>query len=294
MNDLAQALAPLALQEGYNPTRLNGIGVYKASQHREREPLCYSQGIIVVVQGAKRVYLDEQIYEYNSNQYLVMTLPIPAECETLASPEKPLLALVMDIDMALLQPLVRLFDEHHQIPSESDKTSSHRCLYVSEITEALECAVLKLCQCLESPLDTAALGEGVLREILFLILSGEQAAPLFSLARHNTHLAKMERVLSYMHQHYSEPLDVEQLSSLANMSSSSFHRRFRQATGSSPVQYLKKFRLTRARELLQDKGVKVKQAATQVGYESPNQFSREFKRYFGLSPQDSSGASPIA
>lgn len=100
--------------------------------------------------------------------------------------------------------------------------------------------------------------------------------------------------MKYLHEHFTDTLDVERLASLANMSPSSFHRNFRRTTGSSPVQYLKKLRLTRAREMLQDKGVKVKQAATLVGYESPNQFSREFKRYFGLSPQDSSGASPAA
>ncbi|MCT7655343.1 AraC family transcriptional regulator [Oceanimonas sp. NS1] len=132
------------------------------------------------------------------------------------------------------------------------------------------------------PLTASALGEGALREILYLILTGEHASPLFDLARHNTQLARMERVLKHMHEHYQESQEVDQLAVLAGMSTSSFHRHFRQATGSPPLQYLKKLRLTRARELLQDKDVKVKQAAAEVGYESPTQFSREFKRYFGV------------
>ncbi|MBR9829536.1 MAG: AraC family transcriptional regulator [Oceanospirillales bacterium] len=294
MTELAQALAPLALNEGYNPTRLPGVGVYKTSQALPREPMCYQQGIIIVAQGAKRVYLDEHVYDYNPNQYLVMTLPVPAECETRVTDGEPLLAMIIDINMDLLQPLVRLFDEHHRIPAEVDRIANHRSLYVGRVTEGFECSVLKLCQCLESPLSAAALGEGLIREILYLILGSAQATPLFALARHNTHLARMERVLKHIHGHYQDAFDVEQLAALANMSTSSFHRNFRQATGSSPVQYLKKLRLTRARELLQDSGIKVKQAAAQVGYESPTQFSREFKRYFGCSPQDSSGISPAA
>ena len=96
--------------------------------------------------------------------------------------------------------------------------------------------------------------------------------------------------MKYLHEHYDQNLDVEQLAAMANMSPSSFHRNFRQITASSPIQYVKKIRLTRARELLMDQGVKVKQAAARVGYESPTQFSREFKRYFGHSPQETLSA----
>ncbi len=96
----------------------------------------------------------------------------------------------------------------------------------------------------------------------------------------------MERVLKHLHNNFQGSLDVEQLASMANMSSSTFHRNFKQITSSSPIQYVKKIRLSRARELLQDQGLKVKQAAAQVGYESPTQFSREFSRYFGQSPSE--------
>lgn len=294
MSELVQLLDQLAPNEGYNATRVDGIGVYRASQSVPKEPLCYNQGIIIVAQGSKRVYLGDQVYNYDPNHYLVMTLPIPAECETQVTPDEPLLALLIDIRMDLLQPLIRLFDEYHQAPPEAAANNGKPGLYVSQVTAAFSAATTRLCQHLQSGLTARALSEGVLREILYLILTSEHAAPLFDLARYNTQLARMERVLKYMHEHYNESLDVDQLADLAGMSSSSFHRNFRQSTGSPPLQYLKKLRLTRARELLQDRDIKVKQAATHVGYESPTQFSREFKRYFGLSPQDSSGISPAA
>ncbi|WMC12251.1 AraC family transcriptional regulator [Oceanimonas pelagia] len=291
MNELAHLLDTLSPREGFNTTAMQGVGVYRASRSVPREPMCYTQGIILVAQGAKRVHLDGRVYDYNANNYLVMTLPIPAECETLVTPGEPLLALLLDIRMDMLQPLIRLLDEHNRLPPQADGAAQPG-LYVSRVTEQLSAAAIRLCQCLDSPLTAAALGEGTLREILYLILTGEHAAPLFDLARYNTQLARMERVLKHMHEHYQESLEVERLAALAGMSTSSFHRHFRQATGSPPLQYLKKLRLTRARELLQDKDVKVKQAAAEVGYESPTQFSREFKRYFGVPPQSSAGVSP--
>ena len=275
MNQLAQCLSSLANDEGYNATHLPGVGVFKASESREREPLCYSQGIFIVAQGAKRVFLEQQVYEYNPENYLVLTLPIPAECETRVSSGEPLLSLLIDIDLSLLHPLVRLFDEHNQTLGTGEGGIESRSLYASPVSEAFAATVMRLANCLHSPLQSAALGRGLVQELLFLILCSEHAAPLFALARHNTHLARLERAMKYMHEHYDQTLDVERLATLANMSPSTFHRNFRQMTASSPIQYLKKLRLSRARELLQDQGLRVKQAAAMVGYESPTQFSRE-------------------
>ncbi|USE33861.1 AraC family transcriptional regulator [Endozoicomonas sp. SCSIO W0465] len=290
MNQLAQSLSGLAFDEGYNVTHLSGVGVFKASESRQREPLCYSQGIFIVAQGAKRIYLEQKVYEYNPENYLVLTLPIPAECETRVAPGEPLLSLLIDIDLSLLHPLVRLFDEHNQIVDTCEGGLENSSLYASPVSEAFSATVLKLANCLHSPLQSAALGRGLIQELLFLILCSEQAAPLFALARHNTSLARLERAMKFMHEHYDQTLGVEQLATLANMSPSTFHRNFRQMTASSPIQYLKKLRLSRARELLQDQGLRVNQAAAMVGYESPTQFSREFKRYFGLTPQQSAVA----
>jgi len=285
MNSLIDNLMQLAPEEGYNPTPLPGVGVFKASESSPRVPLCYSQGIIIVAQGNKRVYLEDQAYDYNPDNYLVLALPMPAECETIVEPGKPLLSLMVNIDMGQLNELVRLFDEHCQGNCRGKQTES-KGLFVSRCTEELSCVVERLAQSLTMPLEASILGKGLLREILFHILKGPQAAPLFSLVSHNTHLARLERSMKYLHENFADSLDVEQLASMANMSPSTFHRNFRQVTSSSPIQYVKKIRLTRARELLMDQGIKVKQAAAKVGYESPTQFSREFKRYFGYSPQE--------
>jgi len=285
MNELVQNLAKLALHEGYNKTDISGVGVYKASQSLARIPLCYSQGIILIAQGKKKVFLDQQTYQYNPDNYLVLTLPLPAECETIVEPGKPLLSLMIDLDMAILNELVRVFDEHDHIV-HSDHDAQCKGLFVSHSTDALACTIERLAACLTSPLQSRIIGKGLLREVFFHMLQGEHAAPLFALVSHNTHLSRMDRVLKHLHNDFQQQLDVEQLASMANMSSSAFHRNFKQITSSSPIQYIKKIRLTRAKELLQDQGLKVKQAAALVGYESPTQFSREFTRYFGLPPSE--------
>jgi len=285
MNTLVDNLAMLATKEGYNRTPLRGVGVYKTSESTPRIPFSYSQGIIIIAQGQKRVFFDQQAYDYNASNYLVLTLPMPLECEAHVEPGKPLLSLVIDFDVAVLNELVRLFDEHRQI-NPSDHHSETKSLFVCQCTAAFMDTVTRLSGCLNSPLQSDVLGKNLVREVMYHVLMGPQAAPMFALVSHNTSLSRLERVLKYLHHHYQDNLDVEQLASMANMSTSTFHRNFKQVAASSPIQYVKKIRLNRARELLMDKGLKVKQAAVQVGYESPTQFSREFTRYFGQSPSE--------
>jgi len=285
MNNLVEKSMALATNEGYNRTPLKGIGIFKASKSTGREPLCYSQGIIIIVQGQKRIHFNQQTFDYNPDNYLTLTLPLPAECETIVEAGEPLLALIIDLDLAILNELARVLDDYGKI-KKSDSISENKGLFVSQCTQALSCVISRLVDCLNSPLQCDIIGKGLVREIFFHILSSPQAAPLFALVSHNTHLSRMERVLKHLHNNFHGQLDVEQLASMANMSSSTFHRTFKQITASSPIQYVKKIRLGRARELLQDQGLKVKQAAAQVGYESPTQFSREFSRYFGQSPSE--------
>ena len=287
MNNLVDNIAFLATSEGYNSTPLAGVGIYKTSQSTKREPLCYSQGIIIVVQGQKRVHFDHKAYDYNPDNYLVLTLPLPAECETIVEADKPLLALVINFDMSILNELVRIFDDHGKI-IRHDSLGETKGLFVGRCTEQFSCAITRLSQCLSTKIECDIIGNGLIREIFFHILSGPQAAPLFALVSHNTHLSRIERVLKHLHSNFQARLDVEQLAAMANMSSSTFHRNFKQVTASSPIQYVKKIRLNRAKELLIDQGIKVKQAAGLVGYDSPTQFSREFSRYFGHSPRECS------
>ncbi len=275
-------LAPL---EGSNETNLPGTQIYKVTQHISRQPFLYNQGIVLIGQGSKRIYLGNTIYDYDPENYLVVSVPMPAECEIYASKEEPMLGLIVDIDMGMLNRVINNMDEHidHSLLKRREK---HRGMYVSEVTPKIRDVVLRLLSVLRSPKESGVLGKGLVYELLFRIMCGENAAVLYALAMKNTNVAKIEKALKLIHSSYNSAMNVDSLAALVNMSPSSFHRAFNDVTASSPIQYIKKIRLNKARDMLLEQRVRVSEAAIHVGYESAAQFSREFKRYFGNSPSE--------
>ncbi|MXR68949.1 helix-turn-helix domain-containing protein [Shewanella sp. JBTF-M18] len=283
MKSIAELMSELAPDEGMNDSVLPGIKLFRCSAYGARGPLCYSQGIMIVGQGKKRIYLDNRVFDYDPQNTLVMTVPMPVECETFASKEEPVLVMMIDIELAQLNRLIPIMDNHHRVPQALGE-SRLPGYFIAPTGEAIECSIHRLLQALQSPLEAEALGEAMVLEILYRLLALPNAAPLYALALSHTRLSRIDKALSYLHKHYAASIEVDHLAALVNMSPSAFHRCFKEVTASSPIQYLKKLRLNKAKELLQRPGVKVKQAAIEVGYESPAQFSREFKRYFSHSP----------
>lgn len=286
MGRLAELLDNLARQDGWNPTLVEGVGVYRASEYRGREPLCYNQGLIIVGQGEKRVFFGDQIHEYNPDAYLVLSVPLPAECETYASAEEPLLAMTVDIDVTTVNRIIGLMGDHldHELLEHGRK---HAGLYTARVTPAIGGTAQRLLEALQDPLEAGVLGKGLVFELLFRVMCGENAASLYALAMKNTNLSRIDKALKLIHSDYQQGLTVDTLSSLVNMSPSAFHRAFQDVTSSSPIQYIKKIRLNRAKDLLLGQsGARVNEVASVVGYESAAQFSREFKRYYGSSPKE--------
>lgn len=285
MHRVAEIVSTLAVEEGYNETELNGVGLFKASKAKGREPLCYEQGVIFVVQGAKRVYLGDLVYDYNPQNYLVLGVPIPAECETFADEKEPLLAICVDIDTIFLNQIVHAVDEYgdHALPQTGVVKGG---LMLGEMTQLIEDILLRLVTVLQSPLESRILGKGILKELFFRILQQDKSELLYALTMKNTSLSRIDKALKHIHSNFTQAMNVDELSLLVNMSPSAFHRAFNDVTASSPIQYIKKIRLNRARELMLNKNLRVSEAAMQVGYESSTQFSREFKRYYGSSPSE--------
>ncbi len=285
MTAIAALMNALAKEEGFNTTRLSGVGIYKSSFPKPREPLCYEQGVIIVGQGSKRVFLGNTTYAYDPDTYLVLSVPIPAECETSATEQEPMLAMTVDIQISMLNRIIAAMDHHidHGLLQKGEK---HRGLFLAQATPEIKDTTLRLLRAVLNPLECSVIGPGIIHELIFRIMCGENASSLYALAMKNTSLAKIDKALKRIHSNYREALDVDGLATLVNMSPSAFHRAFKDVTASSPIQYLKKVRLSRAKTLLVEQGSRVNEAAAEVGYESSAQFSREFKRYFGTSPVD--------
>ena len=152
------------------------------------------------------------------------------------------------------------------------------------MSDELGGAVIRLLKCLKCPLDSRMLGRQTVREIVYRVLQGEQGGALRALASRDVHFARIARVLRHIHSEYARPLGAEEMARRAGMSVAAFHHHFKFVTGGSPLQYLKRIRPDHARQLMAHDGYNAGTVARAVGYESPSQFSREFKRLFGVTP----------
>lgn len=90
--------------------------------------------------------------------------------------------------------------------------------------------------------------------------------------------------IAYMRQNFKQNLSVSFLASKAHMSVSSFHRRFKEVTGLSPLQFHKQIRLHQAKLMLTMQKHTVAEIAYEIGYESQSQFIRDYRRHFGKTP----------
>jgi len=278
---IALLLNEVADKEGIHPTLVEGVGVARHSSTLPRTPVVYEPVIVFVGQGRKRSYLGDQVYVYDPSTYFVLSVPLPAECEWDASPDEPVLVLGIKIDATTLGELLLAMDEPlSPLPEMPRAVTTH------PLNDPLRGAVIRLLECLTCPLDSRVLGRQIVREIIYRVLREDTDGALRALANRNGHFMRIARILKEVHADSAKPFTVESMSKRAGMSIAAFHHNFKLVAGSSPLQYLKRIRLDRAKRLMLHDGYNASTAAKAVGYESPSQFSREFKRQFGVTPME--------
>ena len=282
---LAELLAPQITADGFSPSPLPGVEYMRAAVSTPRHPIVYTPRIVVIAQGHKRVWLGEREFAYDSDHLLVLSVPMPFECQTTASEEKPLLGLAIGVDPILVgELLLEMGDVRNAEPSS----------YVSStaIDPDVMDATVRLAEMLGSSADCRIIGPQIVREIVYRVLTGEQGDVLRLLTAQPNRHGQIARVLRHIHADYADELDVPSLAREANMGISTFHHAFRDATATSPLQYVKSIRLHKARALLVADGLNAQDAARLVGYASASQFSREYRRMFGCSPASDRAAVP--
>ena len=265
---LAELLAGIVDAEGFSDSAIPGVRLMKSSRPSIRAQVSYEPSIVIIAQGRKCGYLGEKKFVYDANHFLVLSVPLPFECETLSSPEGPLLGISIGVNPALIGSLMMELNAPPPIPMD----------------DALYDATVRLVQTLKDPDDARILGPQVAREIVYRVLRGKEGGPLRALAAPHSHFGQISRVLQRIHRDYAKPLEMATLAGEAGMSVSTFHAHFKAVTSSPPLQYLKNIRLHKARTLMVHEGHTASSAALAVGYESASQFSREFKRFFGKTP----------
>lgn len=277
MVSLLKALAP---KEGYNLTALHDIRILRSDRALSRTPVLYDPGIVIVCQGRKRGFFGDRVFVYDEQHYLAVAVPVPFTMETDATPEHPLLAIYMHLDFQLAAELMLQIDEHGVAPL----VDTPQPMMSSPMDASFSASVLRFLQAMQRPLDAAILGPGLVRELYFRVLTGEQGEAMRAALAMQGQFGKIGRALERIHASYAKPLDLQGLASDAGMSVPTFHSHFKAITSTSPMQYVKSTRLHQARLLMVRQDMTAEMACHAVGYASPSQFNREFKRLFGLTP----------
>jgi AraC-like DNA-binding protein len=269
---------------GLTTTPLPGVSVVQSTAITEPLGSVAEPTLAVIAQGVKETELNGRTFTYGPGQFLVVSVELPViGCLVHASADEPFLAFVLELRPATIAALLlETAPAATARAGAADPTPAG--IAVSDASPALLDATGRLLALLDAPDDAAALAAGVEREILWRLLTGPQGATVRQIGLADSRLAHVARAIRWIRVHYDETLRVEELAALATMSASSFHRHFRAVTSMTPIQYQKQIRLHEARARLLAQPGDVTGIGYAVGYDSPSQFSREYRRMFGAPP----------
>jgi AraC-like DNA-binding protein len=267
------------LKEGFNNTFIEGVRIFKNNHSIKRQLLDYKPGILIVLNGNKHGYLANHHFEYSRNYYIVLPTHLQFECEAVASYEDPVFGLHIELDIPLLNELILKMNIRESVVNvNSFKVNPIK------IDKKIEDASLRLLEALENETDSLIIGPSIVKEIMYLVLQGANKPILYALCAKDSDYDRLSKALRIIHTNYKDHISVEYLAKECSMSESGFYKIFKSLTGETPLQYLKKIRLTKAKDMLSTQNLKACNVASLIGYESVSQFSREFKRHYGFTP----------
>ncbi|RZI55510.1 MAG: AraC family transcriptional regulator [Rubrivivax sp.] len=281
IRDLLLRLAP---NEGYTVSPIESVRWLRSDRPLARTPVLYEPGIVFVFQGRKRGFIGDRTIVYDARHYLVVAVPVPFTMATDASEEAPLLAAYLRLDAALAAEVALAIDQGGATV-DGIEPAEPLGLEASPMDDRIEATLLRFLEAMADPVETAVLGPALLRELYFRVLGGPQGTTLRSVLGERGHLGRIALALRRIHADYADRLDVSRLAREAGLGLAAFHAHFKAITQTTPMQYVKSTRLHRARLLMLQKGMTAAAAADRVGYASASQFSREFRRLFGQTPQ---------
>ncbi|ADB31507.1 transcriptional regulator, AraC family [Kribbella flavida DSM 17836] len=260
--------------DGLHIARIDGAG----------SPELTMSGVVlaVLVQGAKRLAVGDRIYTYRPGSYLVTSVDVPVSGHFFEiGPDRPALGLALVLDPATIADLLV-----HAGPGDLPRPRAGALpgVAVADLTDGLVDALIRLVRLLERPRDRTVLAPLVKREVLWLLITGDAGGAVRQLGLADSHLSHISRAVRWIREHYAESFRVEDLARRSGMSASGFYRQFQTVTALSPIQFQKQVRLQEARLLLAAQPHDITAVAHRVGYDSPSQFSREYRRQYGVPP----------
>ncbi|MGR5414912.1 AraC family transcriptional regulator [Vibrio astriarenae] len=268
-------------QDGMVETGIKGVRLFRVTQAIPCAPAVYEPTVVVILSGQKEAILEGDKYVYDNSQYLCCTVSLPIEAGTPhASDEEPLLGVYISLDTKVMTELAIEMENAIGAIKMPKSSSQPQGLSLANWDDSFSEALLRLVQ-LEDSMDIAILGEQRLREVYYAVLKGDagiSARRAFGVGN------EIARSIDFLSLNLANNVTIDELASRVGMSRAVFHRKFKQATRMSPIQFMKAMRLNNAAMKIAA-GMNVSEAAMAVGYVSSSQFSREFKRMYGQSPK---------
>ncbi|WP_443114619.1 AraC family transcriptional regulator [Herbaspirillum seropedicae] len=268
--------------EGMLETAIPNMEIYRITcpsgpKHAVQKPV-----FAVIAQGSKRIFVGDEIYEYDPMHYLVASVDLPVVGKVMVtSPDEPYLGLRLELDT---QEIGELIGDENLPAAAQVSEGAARGLYVNRLDVDLLDAVLRLLRLQERPADVPILAPMIRREILYRLLMNGQGALLRQTVLQDSQMNRVAKAIRLIKEGYDQALRIDDIARDVHMSVSSLHHHFKLVTAMSPLQYQKNLRLQEARKLILTADASVATAAHRVGYESSSQFSREYSRLFGAPP----------
>jgi len=272
----------IAANAGRDDLPVDGLFLSRTDRVTAPTPLLTGPVVALVAQGAKCAVLGDRTYDYRAGQYLVVSVDLPVTGNyTQAGPAAPFLGVGLALEPSAITDLL-LETENG---GRATRGAAHPGIAVSDASAELLDATVRMMRLLDHPADAPVLAPMIKKEILWRLVTGPQGAMVRQIGLADSSLTHVGRAIRWIREHHAETLRIERLAELARMSPTSFHRHFRTVTAMTPVQYQKRIRLHEARLLLVDRTHDVATVGYLVGYESTSQFSREYRRQFGVPPR---------
>jgi AraC-like DNA-binding protein len=280
LHELADAISKVVGNASEVPTAVPGLTLYRNIVPTAPNPCTYVPSLLLIPQGRKRVDLGKQSYVFGESTFLLTSIDLPIISRVCAaSVEKPYLAFFLKLDMGLVRDV--LHSEEVQVPAPPIGT---RGMVLGESTIELLAPCSRMVQLLRTPQDVPFFGKLLQREIIYRLLQGPQGDRLRSVATLADQSYRTAKAVTWLRDNFKKALNVDELASMTGMSRSTLNHHFRGLTAMSPLQFQKQLRLHAARQKMLTDELDAASAAFEVGYESPSQFNREYKRFFGQPP----------
>ncbi|HKU24371.1 MAG TPA: AraC family transcriptional regulator [Candidatus Sulfotelmatobacter sp.] len=279
--ELARKIAVKTRDAGEQITAIPGLALYRRTNTTACYPATYEPSFNVFVQGRKRVTFGGTTYICDESTFLLTSVDVPTMCQIVAASEQtPLLAMLLKFDMTLVRDILAQEELREREPQPNG-----RGIAIGKTTADILQPCSRLLDLLNTPEDIPFMSKLIQREIVYRLLRGPQGDRLRAIATLGDQSQRTAKAIAWLRANYAKPLRVEELAEVARMGVSTLHHHFRSLTAMSPLQYQKQLRLVAARERMLIEGIDATSAAFEVGYESPSQFNREYKRFFGQPPK---------